>query len=126
MVLGDVLPVALGGPSELTLSIIQYYRIVETSLPDGPWMVSFVGYQYLVGRQTGEYLVAYHWHPHGQSTTTWPHLHIEAGARLGFRPLTRAHLPTGDVTVRDIVRMLIQDFGVEPRRDDWREIVNVI
>lgn len=126
LTLGDNLPTSLSGSSDLALSIIQYYRIIEAIGADGPWMFSIVGYQYIVSHRSEGLILAYHWHPHGQSTTTWPHFHIESGAQLGFRPLSRAHLPTGDITLGAIVRMLIQDFDVEPRRDDWREIVNVV
>ena len=37
--------------------------------------------------------------------------------------LTRAHLPTGGVTLAAFLRMAIRDFGVEPRRDDWQNVL---
>jgi hypothetical protein len=33
------------------------------------------------------------------------------------------HLPTGFFSLEDIVRLLIDEFGIVPQRDDWREII---
>jgi hypothetical protein len=35
------------------------------------------------------------------------------------------HLPTGFITLADIVRLLIDEFGVEPLRADWRDVLDV-
>jgi hypothetical protein len=34
------------------------------------------------------------------------------------------HIATGPVTLAAIVRMLIEEFGVAPRRGDWREVLD--
>jgi len=54
---------------------------------------------------------------------TFPHLHLEAGAGVQRAELTQAHLPTGSVTLAAFLRMAIRDFGVEPRRDDWQNVL---
>jgi hypothetical protein len=37
--------------------------------------------------------------------------------------LSQAHIPTGFVTLSDVVRLLIEELGVEPRRQDWRTVL---
>ncbi|MDQ3512381.1 MAG: hypothetical protein M3462_01765 [Chloroflexota bacterium] len=37
--------------------------------------------------------------------------------------LGEMHLPTGQVTLTQVVRLLITGFGVEPRRPDWETIL---
>ena len=62
--------------------------------------------------------LAFHWHP--QSRVSWPHIHVRAGVEPA---LATAHIPTGRVPFEDIVRMLIDDLGVRPLRDDWRDVL---
>lgn len=53
------------------------------------------------------------------------HLHVFA-APAGYareRPFSRLHLPTRRVTLEQIVWHLIQEHDVEPRRDDWRQVL---
>jgi hypothetical protein len=33
------------------------------------------------------------------------------------------HLPTGPVSLADVVRLLIMEFDVAPRRPDWQAIL---
>lgn len=68
-------------------------------------------------RHRREFL-AFHWHP--QSRVSWPHLHVRAGVEPA---LATAHIPTGRVPLEDIVRMLIDDLGARPLRDDWRDVL---
>jgi hypothetical protein len=67
-------------------------------------------------------LFAYHWHPIGRSHVTTPHLHISG--RTEPPELAQAHYPTGPVTLADVVRPLIADFQVPPRRTDWQRILD--
>ena len=53
------------------------------------------------------------------------HLHVFA-APDGYaleRPFSRLHLPTRRITLEQIVWHLIQEHGVQPRRDDWHEVL---
>jgi hypothetical protein len=34
------------------------------------------------------------------------------------------HIATGRVTLEALVRMLVEEFGVAPRRGDWREVLD--
>jgi len=86
------------------------------------------GYWYHVTEADGREILAYHWHPDGATWMRAPHVHLSS--RIPSIPISGGdavsladmHLPTGFVAVSDIVRLLITDFRVVPRREDW-EIV---
>jgi hypothetical protein len=69
-------------------------------------------------------LLAYHWNPTGPEQKRFPHLHLSAAAEVGNRALTRAHIPTGEVSLGDVVRLFIEELGVRPRRADWRTVLD--
>ena len=117
-------PVRLGGTSALWLSIQQYYRIVGSETPRTPWTVAEVGYRYEVMDADAREILAYHWHPTGQSSFVSQHLHIGHGAMLGREEFQNAHLPTGYVSVADLVRLLVEDFGVTPRHGNWESVLS--
>ena len=116
-------PVALDGPSRFRLELQQYYRIVETGRPDASWMVDIVGFYYTIYDSGQREVLLYHWHPHGNSPVETPHLHLEQGAEVGRAEVRDAHLPTGDVSLNAILRVLIEEMGVRPRRSDWESIL---
>ncbi|HEX5308922.1 MAG TPA: hypothetical protein VFW38_07570 [Solirubrobacteraceae bacterium] len=114
-------PVALRGTSRLTLAISEHYFVVNA--PDNDWQVQSAAYFYAVGRQdTGE-LLAFHWHPCGNSPVTTPHLHVRANIQIGERWLGKVHLPTGFVAIEDIVTLAIRELGAEPLREDWEALI---
>jgi hypothetical protein len=87
-------------------------------------------YSYQVFDRAMHEILAYHWHPNSLSSVRHPHIHLSN--RLGniaIEPfgttigLSEMHIPTGFVTLADVVRLLIAEFGVEPRRADWESIV---
>ena len=117
-------PVPLSGNSRLAIRIAQQYRIVEHDGPRGPWKVSSVAYRYALSDQGGRDILAYHWHPWEGMPITWPHLHLDAGARIGREDLTRAHLPTGRVAVEDVIALAIGELGVRALRADWRDVLD--
>lgn len=51
----------------------------------------------------------------------WPHLHAY-GARDTLT-LRKLHLPIGRVSLEAVVRLLIEDLDVVPRRAEWRAIL---
>ena len=117
-------PVRLGGTYTLWLSIQLYYRIVKSGTPRTPWTVAEVGYRYETMDANAREILAYHWHPTGQSSFISQHLHIGYGAMIGREELQNAHLPTGYVSVIDIMRLLVREFGVSPRRANWESVLN--
>lgn len=46
-----------------------------------------------------------------------------ATERLASRPLPRLHLATGRVGLELVVRHLIAEWGVQPKSDDWPDIL---
>jgi hypothetical protein len=114
------LPVSLQGPTSLRLQVTLLYTVVR-NLGKEPWRVQIAGYIYAIRKGDNIEVLAYHWHPRGTSRVTWPHLHV--GAANSPPVLPRTHLPTGHVPLQDIVRLVIEELGVEARRDDWREVV---
>ncbi len=122
--LNDGSPVRLGGISRLRLLIEQQYRVLQLDTPTGLWTVDVVNYQYAVFDTNDREVLAYHWHPVGQSPVVTPHLHIGHGAMAGRPEIGNAHLPTGHVSTIEILRMLIRDFAVVPRRRDWESVLD--
>ena len=116
-------PVALNGPSRFRLELQQYYRIVETGRPGASWMVDVVGYYYAIHDSEEREVLLYHWHPRGSSPVVIPHLHLEQGAGVIREEVRDAHLPTGEVSLNAVLRVLIEEMGVNPRRTDWESIL---
>ena len=85
-------------------------------------------YAYSLLDRQGVELLAWHFHPDsGLSPASAPHLHVSASLRpadasggRGMIPLDKRHLPTGVVPLAAFVRMLIEEFGVEPLALDWQ------
>lgn len=116
-------PTKLSGEIPLTLSVRQNYRIVEDELPRGPWKVSIVAYSYVLAEPEGAEFIAYHWHPLIPNVS-FPHLHLQSGLQLGFKRLQGVHIPTHRIAVEDVLRFVITELGVTPRRADWSEILD--
>ena len=121
--LGRGRPVSLGSNTELSLVLILRYRVVREEGPSAGWVTQIVSYTYALTDAVGAEFVAYQWDPYGRSPVTWPHVHL--GPALGPvpRPFLRAHLPTGLVTLQDVLRVAIADLGVLPRRPDWASVL---
>ena len=115
----------LRGASRLMLTLEQYYRIAEPpSSRTAPWQVEIVGYDYAVYDSDEREILLYHWHPHGGSPIASPHLHLGSGAQVGRREIRDAHLPTGHIPLSALLRLLIVEMGVQPRRQDWDTILS--
>jgi len=117
---GDAVP--LRGPNDLSFAITVYFDFERDESHD-LWSIVITGYLYTVEDLAGRSLVAYHWHPSGQSRVKWQHLHLGPAAEVGRKPLLQAHLPTSVVTLNEILRMLIEDLGVQPLRRDWERVL---
>ncbi len=126
LALNNAEPVRLGGISGLWLLLEQQYRIVQSDPSSVLWTISEVRYEYIVFDADGREVFAYHWHPGSNSPIVTPHLHIGYGAMVGRAEVSDAHFITGYVRVNDILRMLIRDFSVTPRREDWESVLNEV
>lgn len=106
------------------------YRVIEQRSTARSYEARIDGYHYEVLDRLGREILAYHWHPAGVSPVTEPHLHLSGRLRpldVDPRdepiPLGEMHLPTGFVMLAQMVRLLITEFGVEPRREDWETVL---
>jgi len=87
-----------------------------------------ISYVFELAGPAGAELLAWHWHPTPEfPAPVDPHVHVSASLRIvgpggerGLLPLDKRHLPTGMVSLAAFVRMLIEEFGVEPLARDWR------
>lgn len=116
-------PVHLPGGARISLTFRMHYRLVRAEGERGPWKVQIAGYLYGIDDVDGREILAYHWHPEGRSSEREPHLHLGAGAYVGRAELTAAHLPTGRISVEELLVLAIRGLGVEPRRDDWEAVL---
>jgi hypothetical protein len=110
-------PVRLSGDRRLGFLLIHRYTIQRAEQRRGPWKVHSSEYSYELLDEDERRILAYLWHPYGRSPVTWPHLHIPK--TLTF-DLSRAHPPTGRVSVESVLRFAIQDLGVRALRGNWR------
>jgi hypothetical protein len=104
-----------------SLSVEQQYDLVEASGEHGPWKVSTLAYRYRIDSAAADELALWHWHPKDRQGRphryAHPHLHAQAGQLAGL------HLPTGRVSVEAVLRLLLNEFDVRPRRDDWQDVL---
>jgi hypothetical protein len=118
--------VALSTGGHVTLTIEHRFGLVlEPSSPRRAlWQAQTLGYLYTLDDAHGREVLAYHWHPSGRSPMTAPHLHLGAGAGTLRRELEKAHVLTGHVTPVALLTLMIENFGVRPRRADWPAVLH--
>ncbi len=116
LILNDGEPVLLGA-SGISLLLRQTYEIVPNKI-SGEWKISTRSYVYSLADDSGE-VIAFHWHPFPDWEVDFPHLHFRRTAEY-----SRAHYPTGRVAVEEVVALVIREFGVAPRRDDYLRILD--
>jgi hypothetical protein len=109
------------GLDVIRLRVTLQYTIQESRARPGWWEATIAGWIYEIRNAAGGLILAFHWHPHGSGRVTWPHLHAY-GAHDSV-DLHKLHPPTGHVTLSSVVRFLIEDLGVLPRRADWPAVV---
>lgn len=100
------------------------YRIVPVGTMDTGWDIEPGAYAYALLDASQRELFAYHWHPQSRSPITFPHLHLGSSGQVA-RLLSNAHFPTGPVTLPEVIRLIITDFEVSPRRGDWVRLLRM-
>jgi hypothetical protein len=103
------------------LTVAMHFLVMEEASARGPYRVTTTAYYYSLLDAAEKEIIAYHWHPH--SDVAFPHLHICSGARVGRVDLRNAHIPRGRIALEDLLRMVITEFGVTPRRRDWPDVL---
>lgn len=125
LVLNQAQPTLLKGTGGTRLALLasHWYRLVEGPDKRGGWQVRTTGYQYTLLTPEDREIIAYHWHPESRGQFASPHLHLGPGALVARRDLAEAHLPTGRVAFEDLLRLGIEEFGVQALRPDWAAIL---
>lgn len=78
----------------------------------------------LLNADNGSEILAYHWHPEGKSTVTYPHMHIGTPELSSGGLLSRKdHLPSGRMAFEHVLIML-SDRGAEPLRPEWHDTIH--
>lgn len=119
--------VRLRASVRLDFFLSQTFRINPITADNCHWDVEVSGYNYTFEVQRPHMapheLIAFHWHPDHNQRVRFPHVHLGYGAGELRHGLDKAHIPTGRLTIADIVRFAITELGVEPMRGDWAEIL---
>jgi hypothetical protein len=128
-----------GGVGELRFRFAHLYTVVQA--PDdaqrgpSPYVVSTSFYQYTILDYEENEVVVYDWAPEGTSPVQTPHVHVPIAGSTVLRQRHRSpletqktylgnlHFPTGRIVLEDIIELLIREFRVDPRRDDWEAIL---
>ena len=92
------------------------------------YQVILRGYRYGILDQQQREIVTFHWHPGRRSHEHDPHLHVgsvivDPDASSFGKPFSRFHIPTGQMALARVVRMLITEFNVVPNRQDWEAVI---
>ena len=107
----------------------QTLRVAK--IADKQWKLRTVGYRYRIQGSAGiededclrwEYVAR----EMRDSAHCRHHLHLQGEYELGQRrtiPLAKVHIPTGWVTVEEIIRFLITELEVKPRDDKWERLL---
>jgi hypothetical protein len=118
-----------GGSSGLMLDVLHSFVLIgsEQAGAGAIWRAVSTAYEYRILDAREAELLVFHWHPGSVARgPDFQHLHVSAAlsaqvsATIVHRlPLDKRHVPTGLVTLADVVRMLIAEFGIAERRRDW-------
>jgi hypothetical protein len=100
----------------------QNFGYIRDNRYRGEWKVRTDGYAYTlaIDEDLNQELIAWHWHP-----TSRPDTHLHVGRRHpSLGELGKFHVPSGRVAFEEVVLFVIEDLGVCPARDDWRDVLN--
>lgn len=113
-----------GGRIPLALRVLQQFTVEEDTLRlrRERWRITIRQYMYSIEEPDSEReIVAFHWHPQIEGKP-FPHLHLHAAS--GIRPeLAALHIPTERVALEDVLRLLLEDLEVQPRRQNWHQVL---
>lgn len=119
---GRVVPLRRrSGLAPLHLRTTIYYSIATSGERAGWWEARVGGWVYEIRSPSDDVILAFHWHPNS-GRVTWPHLHAYGANEVV--ELHKLHAPTGPITAGSVVRFLIEDLEVVPRRQDWQTILD--
>lgn len=100
--------------------LIHGYALTQDE--DG-WRAHTTSYSYNFQLDNGREVVVHHFDPRQRSKVKTPHLHVR-GLTTPL-PLSKAHFPTGRVSIEEVIRFAVTELGVHPRYGDgvWQALL---
>lgn len=107
------------GRETFLLQANQKFQVFDN---DG-FRISTSRYFYVIwGPRQNERLID--WHYHSRLNESFEgHLHIRDDARTTKHSLVNRHIPTGRVSLVDIVRFAIEELKIKARDPNWRDVL---
>lgn len=110
--------------------VAHRYRIIRdpSDAMSDLYRVIAGGYQYTISNHHQREVITYHWHPGQRSREHGPHVHIGSAvidsdsSDIG-KTFSRFHIPTGYISIAQVVRLMLTDFNVVPNRQDWQAVL---
>lgn len=113
----------------LSLTVVESFVITSSSdAGQLQYRIETSEYSYQILTRAGSELLAFHWTPFavGPEYRTHSHLHVGNVLLDDSAPIQnfhKLHIPTGRIPLSSVIRLLIEEFGVQPRRENWREML---
>jgi len=98
--------------------------IVNTVEKSGESAMTTLRYDYEIFRPTQptNSIFGWHWHPESRrSKVSYPHLHVRSASEFPTK-----HLPTGRVSIEDVILFTFDELGVQPTNGDSRRIITEV
>ena len=110
--------IAFGKELTLIFSLLLEPVPFETT----QWRMTTRRYDYTIVHDSGDLVFGWHWHPESKrSRVTYPHIHVPSAGRYRTR-----HIPTGRISLEDVVLFGIDDLGVAGTYPTAREVVSEV
>jgi len=108
-----------GIPFGQRLSLL-FSLTLEPIEESGLWRMTTRRYDFsIVEASTTNIVFGWHWHPFSRrSQVTYPHVHVPSASQFKTR-----HIPTGRVSLEDVILFGFDELGVEPAYKTGRDIV---
>ena len=118
--------------SKLYLELVQHIELAKAATEKGDrYRVSTLRYIYGIWENPDKCLLAWHYHP--DLDVSFPHIHVydrktEEEKKAGQKPgiLHALHIPSGRVSLEDVIQFAIIELGVIPdrkREKDWQQVL---
>lgn len=112
-----------GIPFGPALSLFFSFRVrpVES---EGTWRVTTERYDYTLTRPASpdKIVFGWHWHPESRrSRVSYPHLHVPSAESFSTK-----HVPTGRVSLEDVVMFGFDELNVTPAHATARAVVEEV
>lgn len=94
---------------------------LEPLQENGEWRMTTRRYDFTLTERTdrAKLVFGWHWHPASRrSKITYPHVHVPSAAAFSTR-----HIPTGRVSIEDVIMFGFDDLGVTPSHEQAMAIV---